>query len=366
MSTATMTTTAHVAAKEFREAAKFAAGVVPNRTPFDVIYNVRLTLGAEGRVSGTDAEVSATATFGGVDCGGEIDVLVPARTLVSVLSDSDETARCDFDGSKLTIRIGQGKYDLKTSDPALFPAVGYVPDEPPLLSMSAEDFASAMAKSVMAVGEDDRYAIAGVCFDPENGGSLAATDKRRLSVLPLHAGCEGSGEYLIPRKAAAALSRVEGGTVDLWASPASVAVRCGTRTLVTRLLDGRFPRYRSIIPQRPPHEVEIVAGPVRDGLRRAMGFVNPEDEWKVRLSLANGELSISASGEASGDCEVRVPVAFNCECEWDVNGRFLTDFLSRLDGSESALLAFTDGDSALKFTVGDWVYLVMPRIKDGQ
>jgi DNA polymerase-3 subunit beta len=141
----------------------------------------------------------------------------------------------------------------------------------------------------------------------------------------------------------------------------------GERRTTTRLLDGEFPKYRSLLPTEFSGSATVDTVPLVEAVKRVA--LVAERATPVRLSFAAGEAVLEAgSGEAAAAREA-LPVDFDGEAlTIAFNPQFLLDGLGSLD-SDTARLSFTTatkpavltGKTSNSASAGDdYRYLLMP------
>jgi DNA polymerase III subunit beta len=104
----------------------------------------------------------------------------------------------------------------------------------------------------------------------------------------------------------------------------------GGVTLSSRLIDGQFPNYRQLLPESFEHELRISSPELTDVVRRIslLALKNAP----LRLSFAEGELTVSAQTPDVGEARESLPVAFTGEpLEIGFNPEFLRAGLEAID-----------------------------------
>jgi DNA polymerase-3 subunit beta len=213
----------------------------------------------------------------------------------------------------------------------------------------------AMARVIHASDSDagSRYALQGVRLElVDHRWRAIATDGRRLSVCGGDRQTAADGEWLVPARLAKTLISVFAGATDgaIGTGANSIAMTAGEWTVAGRLLEGRFPAWRSVIPALP-HSVSVPAHELRDMLQRVKVC---SQESKVELSIADGALRAAGVDEtAQAEAEIIVP-ADSPALKTSVNADYLLDFFGNAIGTvevyygtaEQALV-LVDGDHAV-------------------
>ncbi|MDA1163880.1 MAG: DNA polymerase III subunit beta, partial [Planctomycetota bacterium] len=244
----------------FASALQIVSGVVPTRTPKEILKNVKLQVeGGKAILIGTDQEVGIRFEVDRVETESTGEVLLPTQRVVSILRElNDDHVTLEATERTLIIKGGQSEFSLSTEDPAEFPPVAAFEDQE-YFTVSAPTLREMIKRTIFATDtESTRYALGGVLLEltPERA-TLAATDSRRLAVVSAAAQVVGEINVenttpVVPSKAMQLIERSlpdQEDAVALIAIHANhVLVKCGGSTIYRRLVEGRFPKYSDVIP----------------------------------------------------------------------------------------------------------------------
>ncbi|MBX6341705.1 MAG: DNA polymerase III subunit beta, partial [Thermomicrobiaceae bacterium] len=230
-----------------------------------------------------------------------------------------------------------------------------------------------------AATDDSRPVLAGVFTEFQSGRlTMAAADGFRLSVRSADM-LEMSGEPLsvvIPARAIQELARIlsdQQDPVDLAVTPnrSQFVARGGSIEFLSRLIDGNFPDFRQIIPQRYNTRLVVDREGFLAAARRAKLFAQSNNDIvRIQMNPGDGELdpgfaTISAQAAETGDnedyLEARVEGA---QAQIAFNGRYLTDVLSVIKGGEVALEMTSPNAAGVFRPAGseDFVHVIMPMV----
>ena len=167
-------------------ALQIVSGVVPTRTPKEILKNVKLHVdGGKAVLIGTDQEVGIHFEVNGVETDSTGEVLLPTQRVVSILRElGDDQVTLEATEGKLSIKGGQSEFNLSTEDPSEFPPVAAFEDLE-YFTVNAAALREMIKRTIFATDtESTRYALGGVLLEltPERA-TLAATDSRRLAVV---------------------------------------------------------------------------------------------------------------------------------------------------------------------------------------
>jgi DNA polymerase-3 subunit beta len=259
-----------------------------------------------------------------------------------------------------------------------------LPDpRPDQVTLPAAALAEALRQVVRAASNDDaRPLLTGVLVAAEGSGTrLVATDSYRLALRDLTGTGplpEGTDQILIPARALTELQRLlpaaggkDTGGKEKAESAADVGfsvsdldatfTTSGVR-LMTRLLDGKFPDYRQLIPPGYPNQLRVGKESLLDALRRVRLLVR-DNTTPVRLSMRAGGVELTVVSQEVGHASEDVDADYEGE-ELTVafNPSYLIDGVEAVLGDEVVLETL---DATKPATVrapehGDYRYLLMP------
>ena len=357
-------------------ALQIVSGVVPSRTPKEVLKNVMLQVSSGKAVLiGTDQEVGIRQNVENVETDSSGNVLLPTTRVVSILRElQDDQVQLVATDRSLELKAGHSDFNLHTEDPAEFPPVPEF-DEQNYFTVNAGSLREMIRRTVFATDtESTRYALGGIKLEanPEKL-TLAATDSRRLAVV--NGACEAVGEVgtelveaVIPSKA---MQLVEKSIPDsdeavfVAVHSNDVVVKCGGSTIYSRLVEGRFPKFAEVIPNESNARVELVVSPFYSVVRQAQ-IVTNEESRGVDFTFAQGKLTVSSQAADVGQSSIEMPLAYDADSlTITFDPRFVADFLRILDGGTSVRLDLIDPESPAVFSTEDgYRYVVMPLSRE--
>ncbi|MCW2937132.1 MAG: polymerase beta subunit [Actinomycetia bacterium] len=359
------------------DAVAWTARSLPARPPVPVLAGMHLEAGDRLKLSAFDYEVSAQVS-------ADIDVEEPGTALVSgrLLSEicrslPPHPVELTTDGAKVMLSCGSAKFTLMTMPVEDYPSLPAMP--PPAGSVGSDEFAAAVSQVAIAAGRDDTIPmLTGVRVEIEGETvTLASTDRYRLAVRELHWKPERpdfSAVALVPAKTLAdtAKSLTSGAELAIalggvgGAGDGMIGFEGGGRRTTSRLLDGDFVKYRSLLPSEYAGYAEVQTSAFVEAVKRVS--LVAERNTPVRLSFSQGEVVLEAG---TGD-EAQAVEALEATLEGDditiaFNPGFLLDGLGAI-GSDIARLSFTTPTKPAVLTgkpAGDganpnYRYLIMP------
>ena len=352
------------------------SGIVPSRTPKDILRNVKLQVGGgKATLIGTDQEVGIRYDIPGVETDSAGEVLLPKDRVIAILRElSDDGVDLEVGEKALWIRSGHSEFRLSAEDPAEYPPVQAF-DAENYHVIPAASFKEMIRRTVFSTDvESTRYALGGVLLEIIGEKlTMAATDSRRLAVISSACSTLGKVEPrtthpVVPAKA---LSLIEKSITDsdqdvyLAVYPNSVLVKCGSSTIYSRLVEGRFPRYGDVIPTSSSVQMDLVVSPFLSAVRQAQ-IVTSEESRGVDFEFGHGVLRLKSIAADIGESKVEMPISYDGESlTITFDPRYIVEFLQILDSASSVKLLLNDSDSAALLKTDDgYQYVVMPLSRE--
>ena len=361
------------------EALSTASRAVSSRaTGAPALSGVRVEVqGNRLRIVGTDLDLTIRVEVEAIGLDDGIGV-VPARLAADIVR-SLEPGAVTFDGGddEVEIAAARSRFVVRTYTAEDFPVL---PDlRPDQTVLAAAGLTDALRQVVRAASNDDaRPLLTGVLVAAEGDGvRLVATDSYRLAMRDL-AGRnplpEGTDQILVPARALAEMQRLlppgaKAGSAGEAEQRVGLSVGEFDATfpfedvpVPTRLLDGKFPDYRQLIPPGYPNQLRVAKEALLDALRRVRLLVR-DNTTPVRLSMHPGGVELTVVSQEVGQANEEVDADFEGE---ELTVAFNPSYL--IDGVEAAA-----GDEVLVETVDatkpatvrapehdDYHYLLMP------
>ena len=332
------------------EAAAWTARVLPTRPTLPVLAGLRLDAGnSRLSLSGFDYEVS-----GRVDVEAEVadegSALVSGRLLADICRSLPAGRPVDLaaDAGKVSLTCGGARFTLLTMPLEDYPELPAMPAAAGILDGPV--LAAAVAQVVVAAGRDDMLPVlTGVRIEIDGETvTLMATDRYRLAVREL-AWRPGRPDApavvaLVPARTLADTAKSFGsGEVSLALAESGqdnlVGFAAGGRRTTTRLLDGDFPKVRSLFPTEVATKARVDTAAFIESARRVA--LVAERNTPLRLSFRAEEVVLEAGSGEDAQASEALPARVEGEpITIGFNPGYLLDGLGAL-GAPVAHLAFT-------------------------
>jgi DNA polymerase-3 subunit beta len=352
---------------------QMAAGVVPSRSPKPILQNIKMEVTADGAtLMATDLEVGIRIDLGGVEIQSAGDVVLPTQRFGMILRESsDEKLHLETDGRGTVVRGQRSEFRLPAENPEEFPVVSAF-EENTYHELPARFFRELIRRTVFATdSESSRYALGGVLIEfAAEGITGVATDGRRLArqlgpAKAVGGHTTGDTATIIPTRAMTLIERALADNeedIRIAARENDVLVKSQRVTIYSRLVEGRYPKWRDVFPRyEPAAKIEMVVGPFHAAVRQA-AIVTSDKRRGVEFTFGDGKVVLAAHGAELGESHVEMPVAYEgSELPINLDPRYLSDFLRVLDPDQTFTLELKDAESAAVCQTADgYGYVIMP------
>lgn len=354
------------------------APVVPARSPKPILKNVKLEVvgSTSATMLATDLELGIHQEVESVAVTTPGAAILPIDRFGSILRESvDETLKIEADLQGTLVEGQRSEFRLPAEDPAEFPSVAAFHEED-YYEVSARLFREMIRRTVFAIDtESSRYALGGVLLEITGDQMTAVgTDGRRLAKMegPVspHGAPEGStGTIIIPGRAMQLFDRalLDGeGSIQIAPRANEILVKGQHATIYSRLLEGRFPRWRDVFPEREnPIQIELPVGPLHAAVRQA-AIITSEESRGIDFCFRGGSLVLSGQTPDVGQSRVELPIAYDGdELSIMLDPRYVSDVLKVLNPERTINLELKDAEGAVVVRTDDgYGYVIMPLSRD--
>ena len=270
-------------------------------------------------ITASDNDSTLTTKLELVECDADIDFAVNAKTLQDVIKEIPEQP-LDFylntETYEITIEYQNGQYRIMGQSAEEYPLPAADDEQRINLTIEAPQLLTCVNRAIVAAANDVlRPLLSAVCFDIQSDSmSVVASNGNHLALtkVKLDDG-QKEGIFLLGTRPATLLRGILG------KNPGDAVLSFGQRnatfsteeyTLTCRLVEGRYPNYRSVIPQDNPNAATLNRLAFISVLRRVLAVANPATTL-VKLRLDGSTLNITTE-----DMDYNKSAEENMLCEY--------------------------------------------------
>jgi DNA polymerase-3 subunit beta len=356
-------------------ACQLTSVAIPTRDVKPILKNLK-AVAADGRCTlmATDLEVGIRLDVQGLTILEPGEAILPAAKLVQILREArDRELSIEADASACVIRGTDSplEFEMPSEDPAYFPDFPSFTEER-YHEITAGTLREMIRRTVFAAGDEaTRYTMMGVLWEvDENRARLVATDGRRLAqadglATPVGGHSTRGQTPVVPTKAMQLLEKTiqddPEELVKVCLRPNEVLFRTGRSVIYSRLVEGRFPDYKAVMPKKRTVRIELQAAPFQAAVRQA-AIMTDNDSRRVTFQFTTGRLTLESQGVGTGRSKIEMPLDYKGNpIQINFNPEYLIDVLKILPPDASLTLDLIDGGNPALFRQGEnYAYLVMP------
>lgn len=354
----------------FLKALNQVSRIVSARTTLPILSNILVSVTKDKIfLSSTDLEVAVTAQAEGkIEQEGRLTI--PARLLSDFITNNHDKTISFSTPKENVLNLKSEHFEAKIIGISAeeYPTIPEMPKEN-VLNIEAKELLEATKKTVIATANDEtRPVLAGIYFQFDGKVlTMAATDSFRLAEKKIALKEEiNDKKFIVPMRTMTEvlrlMSSIEGENVTISFTENQIAFKIGKTEVVSRLIEGAFPNYGQIIPEK--FKISIIAdfNTLNDAVKMSALF-SKNSANNIKLNVKDGALTIISQAAETGEATSSIPaeitgggitVAFNA--------RYILDVLQILS-SEKITINLNDESSAGMITTKEdknYLYIAMP------
>lgn len=328
---------------------------IPVKTSLPILENFLFDLkGGILEVTASDSELTLRTQIEVDNTEEEGSIAVPARHMIDLLKelpDQPIAIRTTSD-SAFECSWSSGNSSLPFFPAADYPAIQTVKEDALKVEFPAQSLVEGIAGTVYATADDEiRPAMNGIFFDIDlESTTLVASDSHKLICYTTNdVKASEKSSFILHKKPAAVLRAILGkdeNPVQIAFDSSTVVFTCGNTTMVCRLVVGKYPKYRDVIPQNNSNVLRISRTQLLNTVRRVAVCANKASNH-IKFDLKEGQLEISAQ-----DLGFAIAAYEKIACDYSgdeltigFKSTFLTEILSNM-GCEELVMKFADSRRA--------------------
>ena len=328
-------------------------GVTEKGQTLPVLANVKLQVKEEEIILTTtnlEIELSCALPYHSTETGG---TTIPAKKLLDILKALPHgiDIHMTLEPTKVAIKAGRSKFSLACLPLEEFPVLDHI-DFNNTLTLPKDRFRSLLQNVAYAMATADvRYFLNGMLLDVQDTMITAvATDGHRLacSRYPFEDATHLTNQFIVPRKAVEELLKLienEAAPLHLQLSDNHLRVELGSMMFTTKLIEGKFPDYKRVIP--PIGEKIIMAdrSEMIDSLMRTS--ILSQDKFRgIRMNISHCLIKLVAHNPEQEVAEEEVEVNYQgADFMIAFNAAYITDIFKNIE-ADMVQMSFTENNSS--------------------
>ncbi len=350
------------------DAFTIVSSVVSPRAIKPILQNLRMVVGPDGAtLLATDLEVAIRyrVPLDVVEEGG--DILIPVARVVGILKESTGP-QVVFETKDRTVQLTSGKsrFKILSENPEEFPVIPAFEDQKAIIFQRGP-FRSMVRKTYFAAAKErSRFAFNGVRLQVDGDTAhMIGTDGKRMAVMstPVDNPDKVVAGHIIPTKGLLTFEKVvtdEDQTIRLCVDDRQVMIKTQRAEVSSRLVDGAFPRYESVIPKETVLSATFRRDDLLIAMRQAKLLTN-EESRSVRLTFEPTRLLLNSRAMDVGEAQIEVDAVVEGEpIDVSFNPDFVIEGLTVIE-AERVVLRVSGRETPSRIDGEEnYIYVVMP------
>ena len=362
------------------------AGAVERRHTLNILSNVKIQANAQAlTITGSDLEVELVASIqlpeGACLAAGESTV--PARKLMDICKSLPSAALIDLhitEDQRCVIKSGNSRFMLGTLPAEDYPLLSTEQTQGTQIKVTQRELKRLFEKTAFAMAvQDVRFYLTGTLLEIDAEQLRAVTtDGHRLAMceMPAQSDAQQPIQAIVPRKAVAELQRLlsiedEPLNLSIGRELLNVSIQIANRDkeqsdlqvrFTSKLIDGKFPDYRRVIPRGGDKNVLIPHDAFKQSLQR-VAILSNEKLRGLFLRFNADSLQLRANNPEQDEAVEDLAIQYqDGDIEMSFNAQYLLEVLGVLDGDDVSI-SMTEANQSVLIqdpSFSDQTYVVMP------
>ncbi len=326
------------------------SGAVERKSTLPILSNILLEVSGQSlTLTATDLELEMVAYSEIENYGQDGKITIPARKLLDICKSLPEGSMLTFELENDSIKIstGRSKYSLASLPANDFPNVEQWQGDTEFTLSKNELLRLIESTHFSMANQDVRYYLNGMSIETEgNEIRSVATDGHRLAICKINNDQLSlpTRQVIVPRKGILEIIRLLNPvdeSVKIFLGANHIRIIDTHFSFTSKLVDGRFPDYRRVLPRNGDKIFEANKDALRQVLSRA-SILSNEKFKGVRLNFEATELKITANNPEQEQAEEVIEIQFPYDAlEIGFNVSYVLDVLNAIK------------DDTVKFTLAD-------------
>ncbi len=320
------------------------SGVISANTVLSVLEDFLFELkGNTLTLTATDLETMMRVQMDVNDAQGDGRICIPSKILLEYLKNlPEQPITFNVNEQDLSIEMSSdvGKYRIGGEKADDFPKEP-APGDATSFNIASIALIESINKTLFAVSNDTlRPAMTGVFFELSNTGiTFVSTDAHRLvQYRKTDISCPTEEGFVVPKKP---LQQLRGTLpadetqLQISYNSSHMFVTSNRMSMSCRLIDAKFPPYKSVIPTDNPYRLTVGRGDFMSALKRVSIFANKTTNQVVldingnALQISAQDIDFSYEGKETLSCQYTgedMKIAFNA--------KLMVELINNMDGTE--------------------------------
>ena len=354
----------------FSKALQAVSRATTSRAGLPILANILLrTDNKRLLVAATNLEI-ASVTYIGAQISKPGEVTIPAKILTDYVANlPKQPITLKLEGSSLTLSCGEYTSVIRGISSEDFPELPTIDVKNSIaFDLDVDDFKDTITQVLFTCSNDvTRPVLTGVLWHSFEGEMYAVgTDGYRLAEKKI---TKTSSEFqaIIPASTLQEVGRLIHDDIDkieMRFDETQVRFHLGDHEITSRLIEGKYPDYRQLIPKSADTKIKISTSELARTAKLANLFAREAGgSITFEANKESGELTVRSVTSEVGENNAVISSNISADGVISLNSRFLSDALNVFSSSE-VNIDFSGKLSPIKLTASDktsdYLHIIMP------
>jgi len=348
-------------------------GIVSRKSTMPILGYFLLSVGEENYIIATDLDtaIKEPIEISEVKEGGQL--CIPAKKLYEIVREVEGEIIFSSEDKWLRLTANKSTFKLVCMSSDDYPRWPQISEEKTFY-VKSHSLNEMISKTLYAAGESDtRYTLNSLLFHikPISKNSsiftIVGTDGHRLSMVKkeFSFSIDEDIKLIVPKKSANELKRFldsEEETVHISFSINHISVVIGKVNFLIRLLEGSYPDYEQVIPNKNEKKIVIYREEFIKVLRR-VSVISKDISSAVRIKISKGKMIFTSSNPDIGEAKDEIEIEYKGEDEtYGFNARYLLEALNSMSSERVIFELQSPKNASLLKEEGkeDYLCVIMP------
>jgi len=326
-------------------------GIVEKRNTMPILANILINVSdSDIELTGTDLEVGLRTRVG-ANIKEPGAITVNGKKLFEIVKSLPEgqEVRVENKDESIEIRAGESEFRILGLPKEDYPQVPD-PKFEKNIRLALKDLKAMIDRVYYAITQEQRYYLNGALLSLKARQiELVSTDGHRLSYTKkTEDGLKPEREIsvIVAKKTLSELRKFDDEGVEFDMDDNNLFFRVGARTLISRIIESKFPNYQAVIPKDNPGRLSIGRDELAGAVRR-VSLLSSERSKGIKFTIEKNRVKLFSSNPEIGEARDRLEVVYKGQdLEVGFNSQYLLDFLTAID-SEKVVFEIKDENSAV-------------------
>lgn len=328
---------------------------IPAKSALPILENFLFVLkGNTLEITASDSELALRTVLEVENAEEEGKIAVPAKHMMDLLKELPDQplSIATLNDSSFECNWSSGASTLPYFPAEDYPEIATTDETAMNISFPAQSLVEGIAGTIYATADDEiRPTMNGIYFDIEpDSTTLVASDAHKLiCYTTTDVKAPDKASFILHKRAAAVLRSIiskTAETVEISFDAKNAVFKFDSTLVVCRLVVGKYPKYRDVIPQNNSNILRIDRTQMLNSVKRISVCANKASN-SIKLDLKSGSLEISAQ-----DIGFSIAAYEKMSCQYDgedltigFKSTFLIEILSNM-ACNGIIIKFADSKRA--------------------